>query len=393
MLRIALSMMIALLANLAPVQAAVPSVCPEVKKFVFGDRSPEAQTSFRQVIQAGANPNERCRFAEIEGSEFVALPLLVGMDQVKLAQLLIEKGADVKVRDGDGNTPLYSLGTSESLLKLLLSKGADVNAQNDQGIAPIHNRSGRHNLAIVQKLVAAGANVNTRSKELLTPLHFVSDPAIAKFLISRGAKVNAKTNQNWTPLHYALGNLEVAQLLIQAGADVTAQNNTFGAAIHSPDLSPNVLKLILSKGVNVNLRNADRQTPLRIHRFRSDLTQILLAKGAQANLQDNMGRSPLHDVNIDVAKLLVKAGGNINLPDNQGQTPLHRAVLEESSGFGIELVTLFISRNVKAEIKDKQGKTAFAIACELQKTEIIKLLEAYQTRRNQPSTCPQTPPK
>jgi uncharacterized protein len=395
MLRISLSglaVACALLTNLAPVQATVPSVCPGVKNILLGDRSPEVQTAFRQTIQAGANPNERCRFADLGDSEFLALPLLVGTDQVELAQLLIEKGADVKIRDGDGNTPLHHLGTSESLLKLLLSKGADVNAQDGTGISPIHNRFSRHNLAIMQKLVAAGANVNARSKELLTPLHLTRDPAIVKFLISRGAKVNAKTNQNFTPLHYALSNLEIARLLIKAGADLTIQNRS-GAPIHGSDLSPEVLKLILAQRVNVNLRNADRQTPLRIHRFRADLTQILLAKGAQVNLQDNIGRSPLHDVNIDVAKLLVKAGGNINLPDNQGQTPLHRAVLEESSGFGIELVTLFISRNVKAEIKDKQGKTALAIACELQKTEIIKLLEAYQTRRNQPSTCPQTPPK
>jgi uncharacterized protein len=387
MLRISLSglmVIVALLANLAPVRAAAPSLCPEVQKVVFGDRTPETQAAIRQVIQAGANLNERC---QLGGQEFIALPLLVAIDQVELAQFLIEKGADVKAKDSDGNNALHHLGTSESLLKLLLSKGADVNDQNNSGIAPIHNVFGRYNLAIVKQLVAAGANVNVRSKELLTPLHLVSDPAISAFLISRGAKINAKTNQNWTPLHYAASKLEVARLLIRAGADLTAQNR-FGAPIHSSDLSPEVLKLMLAQRVNVNLRNADRQTPLRAHRLHPEITRILLTKGAQVNLQDNLGRSPLHDVNIDVAKQLVKAGGNINLPDNQGQTPLHRAVLEEESYFGPELVSLFISRNVKANLKDKQGKTALAIACELQKTEIIKLLQTYQTRHNQPATCP-----
>jgi uncharacterized protein len=395
MFRISFSSLIvsfALLANLTPAQAAMPSVCLGVKNILVGDQSPEAQEAFRQAIQSGANPNERCRFPEIEGSFFLALPLLISTDQVDLAQLLIEKGADVNIRDGDGIAPLHYLGTSESLLKLLLSKGADINASDGTGILPIHNVFNRHDLAITQKLVAAGANVNARSRELMTPLHFLGNPAIVTFLLSRGAQVNAKTNQNFTPLHYALSKLEIARLLIKAGADLTIQNR-FGAPIHGPDLSPEVLKLILTKGVNVNLRNADRQTPLRIHRFRADLTQILLGKGAQVNLQDNLGRSPLHDVNIDVAKLLVKAKANINLADNQGQTPLHRAALEEESGFGIELVSLFISQNVKSDIKDKQGKTAFAIACEYNKTAIIKLLADYQGRRNQPSKCSQVVPK
>lgn len=397
MLRISLSGLMvtaALLMNSAPAQAAVPSVCPEIEKLILeqqtlsgGDQAPGSggQAGFRKAIEAGANPNEVC---QLFGLSLSPLPTLASINQPELAQLVIEKGADVNAKDSEGNTALHHVGTSEPLLKLLLRKGANVNAQSDIGITPIHNIFGRYNLAIVKQLVAAGANVNARSQELLTPLHLSNDPAIVAFLISKGAKVNAKTNQNWTPLHYATSKPDIAKLLIRAGADLTAQNR-MGAPIHSSDLSPEVLKLMLANGVNVNLRNADRQTPLRVHRLREDLTQVLLARGAQVNLTDNQGRSPLHDVNINVAKLLVKAGGNINLPDNQGQTPLHRAVIEEQSYFGIELVSLFTSRNVKANVKDKQGKTALAIACDLQKTEIIKLLETYQARRKQPSSCPQ----
>ncbi|WP_227788778.1 GUN4 domain-containing protein [Nodularia sp. LEGE 04288] len=152
--------------------------------------------------------------------------------------------------------------------------------------------------------------------------------------------------------------------------------------IHSQGIEPAVLQLLLDRGVDVNLRNAQGQTPLHINRFQATLVKLLLQRGAKVNLQDAEGKTPLYDVNLEVAQLLVAANADLNVQDNLGRTPLHQAVLEEQSFFGPELATLFLSKNARVDLKDKEGKTALDLARQLNKTQIINLLEQHIATKN-----------
>lgn len=55
-----------------------------------------------------------------------------------MIQFLLSKGAEVNVKDIDGNTPLHMsmLGNSALAVKLLLSAGADTNAENAKNQTP-----------------------------------------------------------------------------------------------------------------------------------------------------------------------------------------------------------------------------------------------------------------
>ncbi|MBD2667221.1 ankyrin repeat domain-containing protein [Richelia sinica FACHB-800] len=362
-----------------PKETSISPFCQTLsEKFSpFGNmgNSPDLYAALEQAIAKGGDLNQPC---EIYGEKWLPLNFFLSNNEA-LAERLIQAGANVNAKDTKGDTPLHYLGASTKNAQLLLSRGAKVNVRNQNGSTPLHNVFGQKTAAVIKLLINQGAEVNARNQEQMTPLHFAANSGkadITELLIRSGADINARSNQNWTPLHYGASNLEVAKKLIQAGANLTIQNRD-GAVIHSNNLEPAVLKLLLDRGVNVNLRNRQGQTPLHVHRFKPALVKLLLARKAQVNLRDAQGRTPLHDVSLEVAQQLVAAKAYLNVQDNLGRTPLHQAVLEEQSFFAPELVTLFLSKNARVDLKDKQGKTALDLARQLNKTQIINLLERH----------------
>ncbi len=75
---------------------------------------------------------------------------------IKCAQLLIERGADVKIADNTGQTALhYAVGRGNpELVKLLISCGADVNAIDRRGFSVLERTFSSE---ITEILKAAGA--------------------------------------------------------------------------------------------------------------------------------------------------------------------------------------------------------------------------------------------
>ena len=74
-------------------------------------------------------------------SEFGVNPLAWAalLDDMEIAKFLIEKGADINMKNRDGSTPLHSaafLGRTE-IAELLIQKGADVNPKNHREETPL----------------------------------------------------------------------------------------------------------------------------------------------------------------------------------------------------------------------------------------------------------------
>jgi ankyrin repeat protein len=145
--------------------------------------------------------------ADTRASNYLGLPplhLSVHKANKVAVELLLKHGADVEIRDREGNTPLCLMSGGKEIIQLLLDHKANPNAQNNAGNTPLHTAVNRTvgNNASSQKeaaelLINRGADVNIRNREGLTPLNLYGVPArtgsayateLAEILRKHGAK-------------------------------------------------------------------------------------------------------------------------------------------------------------------------------------------------------------
>ena len=140
---------------------------------------------------------------------------------VDLVRALIDAGAEVNVRDNEGNTPLHfsvkrinrekvPTRDYEGIIRLLLEKKADVHIVNVGGATPLHTAAAfRADPSAVEMLIQAGADVNLKTSASYggwTPLHGAAarnSGGIIAVLLKHGADPTAKDGRGLTPLQVA----------------------------------------------------------------------------------------------------------------------------------------------------------------------------------------------
>ncbi|MCQ2574858.1 MAG: ankyrin repeat domain-containing protein [Alphaproteobacteria bacterium] len=149
-------------------------------------------------------------------------------ENVKIAKILITHGADVN--NTDMSTPLFNAllqFRDTQIAKLLIEKGANVKIKDSTGLAPLHIAVMNDyccNNDIVELLISHGADVNAKDNSKNTPLHFVHFAKTAKLLIEKGANVNIKNQYGQTPLH-CTKNPEITKVLLKYGAHINVKDN------------------------------------------------------------------------------------------------------------------------------------------------------------------------
>ena len=176
----------------------------------------------------------------------------------KCVELLLEAGADVNMKDKNGDTALIEASNKghDKCVKLLTEAGADVNIQNNNGFTSVMEASLMGHYKCVELLLEWGADVNMRSTG--------GDTALV-----------------WAGRN---GHDKCLELLIEAGADVNMQNEwgttaLMKAAYRGHDKS---VKLLLEAGANVNIQDKDMNTSLAhaAHEHHIACVKILLGQEA-----------------------------------------------------------------------------------------------------------------
>jgi ankyrin repeat protein len=117
------------------------------------------------------------------------------------ARLLLSRGADVRARNYDGNTPLMDADAENT--QLLLDHGADVHATSAIGTTPLMDAVLGDHLQTAAILIQHGADVNATNPGGYSNLYYakalgVSGPdriALIRLLKQHGARLNKKDEE------------------------------------------------------------------------------------------------------------------------------------------------------------------------------------------------------
>jgi len=331
-------------------------------------------------------------------------PLLAALsqDHVEVAELLLEHGANVDIRESTGETILFKVlswppDNLVNIVKFLLKHGTDVNARDDTLRSSLHLAEYRGELKVAEMLVKHKADVNSQDNNGKTPLHILSERWVydgdgdgddvlnhVQLLLEHGAEMDRRDKDNQTPLLLLMwgARFKFMRILLEHGADANGENNNGKTPLHILSerqmyngLEDDVLdhaRLLLGHGAEVNRRDKNNQTPLLLAmvRGRFKLAQILLEDGANANVESRDGKTPLHLLAEDhsysknnvlnLALLLLEHGAELNKRDKDDQTPLLMAMGRD----WFKLVRILLERGADASGENKSGKTSLHLLSE-----------------------------
>ncbi|KAI5519026.1 Ankyrin repeat family [Trichomonas vaginalis G3] len=74
------------------------------------------------------------------------------------------------------------------VLKFFLDKGANVEVKSGWGDTPLHKAAEQDNVECVQLLLSSGANPNSKNLKNETPLEITKNAQIQRLLLQFGAK-------------------------------------------------------------------------------------------------------------------------------------------------------------------------------------------------------------
>lgn len=333
--------------------------------------------------------------------------------QLAVAQLCLDRGADVDLTDKLGNTSLLLAAQNghTEIVRLCIEAGASLDACNMRGYTPLVVASGGGHTEIVNLLLEQGAKVQPCRSKAVAALISASNRgqiAVVGLLLANGCDIEARNSVGKTPLLLASagGHEEVVSLLLEHGADVEAVDMDGATSLHHASLQGHLstVSVLLQTGCAVHTKDKRGKTALHyasnegmgftseISMFTFDewlprpsqstglpsyaeITAMLIESGADVDDVCSLTVAPIHLAsqmgNIEAVKCLIDAGADITAEDMHGQTALHHAIIARSAGT-VELL-LDSGADANRPIQKTKG-TPLIMACKSHQLALVTLL-------------------
>jgi ankyrin repeat protein len=308
------------------------------------------------AIQAGADP---AALPDPAARDQRALPVLAALlADLRLLRALIGAGLDLNRRHA-GLTPLLAAtrdswhGRPEAVMTLL-ANGADPRLADGEGRTPLH-----------------GAALSV-------------DPAVAALLLDAGAPLDAVDREGWSPLGVACanGNWRMAKFLLERGARTEPDGGqpVLLAAAGGEDDAAGV-RLLLKFKARVDARGRLNRSALHVACLaaHAEVAQALLDAGADVNARDEQGVSPLLEAaragHLPTLKVLAARHPDAAVCDNAGRNAL--AIACQASRSDGELVEALLALGVDPQQACRDGRRALDYAVAAGRWSLVARLDPH----------------
>ncbi|KAL5006741.1 hypothetical protein ScPMuIL_015547 [Solemya velum] len=237
----------------------------------------------------------------------------------EVVKLLLNKGADIDVRNNLQCTPLHSAveGLQRQVCHLLIEWGAGIHIKNSKGKTPLESAKNddfrrflidiyQHYSLVVPKIMAGDMDL------LDSVLH---DHTMG---VREMASLDSRCINGSTLLHTAAyyGNVKGVKELLICRLDINLRDYKLATPLHRAK-TREIMEVLIKAGADIDAEDCEKNTPLHIKCYGEtnksselDCIEFLLTRGASLIKRNIRGLMPIHccamQGRVDVMRLMIR---------------------------------------------------------------------------------------